>query len=138
MWSRVVELMLGCWLLMSPFIFGHPASEVAWWVTDFAAGLGIIALALLSYWNRAQHAHLVTAIVGGALIGMAYRYCGESTPAAIQNQAILGLLLLMFAVIPNQASQPPPSWKPHANSFFSARNVGISTLDRSRTGADDE
>lgn len=111
MWSRIVEVMLGCWLLMSPFIFAHPSDETAWWVTDLAAGLAIITLALLSYWNRAQHPHLVTALVGGALIAAAYLCSGQSAPPAMQNQAILGLLLLMFAVIPNDASRPPLSWQ---------------------------
>lgn len=27
MWARVVEVMLGCWLAVSPFVFRHSADE---------------------------------------------------------------------------------------------------------------
>lgn len=105
MWSRVVEIMLGCWLLVSPFVFAHPATEAGWWITDFTAGLVVIAFGLLSFWKPTQHAHLLTILVGGGLIGFAYTHIGEAPPAA-QNQALVGWLLLMFAVIPNMATRP--------------------------------
>jgi hypothetical protein len=109
MWSRDVEIMLGCWLLVSPFIFGHPAGEILWWITDFSAGLAVIVLGLLSYWRKTRHAHLGTFLVGGMLIAVAYAAAGRHEAPAVQNQAVLGLLLLMFALIPNEASQPPLS-----------------------------
>lgn len=49
MWSRVVEAMLGCWLLVSPFVFRHPFSEPQLWIVDLIAGLAVITCGLLSY-----------------------------------------------------------------------------------------
>jgi len=111
MWSRVVEVMLGCWLLISPFVFRHAADEPALWANDLACGTAAIVFGLLSYWRPMRHAHLATMAVGGWLIAFAYRTGFGSAPPASQNHLILGLLLLMFAVIPNKAGRPAEGWK---------------------------
>ena len=102
--------MLGCWLLISPFVFGHPDERADWWIIDFSAGLAVIVFAGLSWWRPARFAHLLTAVVGAALIALAYRFYGHAPPAA-QNQALTGLLLMMFAVIPNDAASPSQAWR---------------------------
>lgn len=110
MWSRVVEVMLGCWLLMSPFIFGHSPAQAPLWANDLACGSVVIVLGLLSYWRPTRHAHLLTLGVALWLIAFAYRMgFGTALPAS-QNHLILGCLLLMFAVIPNHAAQPSDGW----------------------------
>lgn len=111
MWSRVVEVMLGCWLLMSPFIFRHAAGEVDLWTNDLVCGSAVIAFGLLSYWKPMRHAHLVSFAVGGWMIVFAYWRGFGAAPPASQNHAIVGLLLLMFAVIPNNASRPGTEWE---------------------------
>lgn len=113
MWSRVVEAMLGCWLLMSPFIFHHPANEVGWWLTDLGAGLAAIVFGLFSYWPRTRQAHLLMLIVAAWLIAFAYWQTDGNAAPAQQNEAILGLLMLMFPLIPNHAAYPPRSWEEH-------------------------
>jgi hypothetical protein len=110
MWSRVVEIMLGCWLLVSPFIFGHPESQTAWWVNDLACGTAAIAFGLLSFWKPTELAHLLTIAVGLWLIGFAYSHLGETPAPAVQNQVLIGWLLLMFAIVPNYASRPPAEY----------------------------
>ena len=139
MWSRVVEIMLGCWLLISPFVFGHPDDRVDWWIIDFSAGLAVIVFAGLSYWRPAQYAHLLTAVVGAALIAAAYRFYGHAPPAA-QNQALTGLLLMMFAVIPNDAASPPQAWRDTLNdradgAIVPDRDAPQRTASRSHAGA---
>jgi hypothetical protein len=110
MWSRVVEIMLGCWLLMSPFVFAHPSDAVGLWITDLASGSAVILFAILSYWRPTRQAHLLTLAVGAWLIAFAYREgFGEPSPAS-QNHLILGMLLLMFAIIPNDAAEAAPEW----------------------------
>ncbi|MEW4528905.1 MAG: hypothetical protein ACF8PG_13305 [Maioricimonas sp. JB045] len=116
MWSRVVEIMLGCWLVISPFIFAHPDTELTWWISDMLCGTAVILFGLLSYWRPARRAHLATIGVAIWLIAYAYLRSSEATGAAIQNAAIqnnmaLGLLLMMFAIIPNDASKPPEPWR---------------------------
>lgn len=111
MWSRVVEIMIGCWLLMSPFLFRYGSDEPSLWINDFATGSAVIVFGLLSYWQPTRHIHLVTVAVGGWLIAFAYIIgFGTERPAA-QNYVIVGLMLMMFAIIPNSASRPPKGWK---------------------------
>ena len=110
MWSRVVEVMLGLWLVISPFIFQHPPSKTAWWANDIIAGTLVVLFALFSYWNPTRLAHSLTLLVALWLMGFAYYEGFGEAPAAMQNNLVIGLTLLMFAVIPNQASQPPRSW----------------------------
>ena len=110
MWSRVVEVMLGCWLLMSPFLFAHPADSTALWVNDLACGTAVMLFGLFSYWHPTRHAHLLSMVVAGWLIAFAYWHGFGRATAAAQNHLILGLLLLMFAVIPNDASRPAADW----------------------------
>jgi hypothetical protein len=111
MWARVVEVMLGCWLAISPFIFNHPMEKSAWWINDLSSGFAVVALALLSFWDPMRHAHLAHVLVALWLIGFGYLAAPYPTPPALQNDLMLGLLLLMFAIIPNDASLPPKPWK---------------------------
>lgn len=110
MWARVIEFMLGCWLAMSPFIFGHAPEDTARWVTDLGCGSAIAALALLSYWQPTRHAHLLSLLCAFWLLVFGRFASSPPLPPALQNDIALGLLLLMIAVIPNDASRPPKSW----------------------------
>jgi hypothetical protein len=111
MWGRVVELMLGLWLVLSPFIFGHDTLHPGLWRNDFACGVAIVLLALLSFWHTLRHVHLLNLLVAAWLIGFGYIYGGYPSPPGAQNNILLGLILLLFAIIPNEANQPPPPWR---------------------------
>ena len=117
MWARTAEVMFGCWLAMSPFIFGHLPEPQAWWINDFACGSLMISFGVLSFWHPTRHAHLLQIAVGCWMLGFAYyqRFWvvsgQEHAPAALQNLAAVGFILLMFAILPNDATRPPPSWE---------------------------
>jgi hypothetical protein len=111
MWARIVEVMLGCWLALSPFIFNHPTEKSAWWINDLTSGIALVTLALFSFWRPMRHAHLAIVLLGLWLISFAYLAAPYPTPPALQNDLMLGLLLLMFAIIPNEASLPPEKWR---------------------------
>lgn len=110
MWARDVEIMIGCWLAMSPFIFGHLEARSGWWVCDFAAALAVIVLAGSSYWRPWRHAHLGQVLIACWVIGFAYSQSwglAAGAPAAMQNLMGVGLLLMMFGLVPNDAPDPP-------------------------------
>ena len=111
MWARVVEVMLGCWLAISPFIFRHPAEQTALWINDLACAFAVVLLALLSFWRPLRHAHLAISGVALWLIAFGYLAAPYPPPPASQNNTIVGLLLLMLAIVPNQAFAPPASWR---------------------------
>lgn len=115
MWSRVVEFMLGCWLAISPFNFGHPPDATMLWVMDWGCALLVISFAMLSYWPPLRHIHLGTAILALVMIGYGRLSSPEHVTPALQNHILIGLLLLMFALIPNHASRPPRWWHSEAS-----------------------
>jgi len=113
MWARVVEIMLGFWLMASPFIFrfgGSPAN-------DLLCGLLVVIFGFLSYWNRANWTHFLTLLVAAWLIVFGY-LAGLPAPPSAQNQIIVGLLLGMFAIIPNKTNEMPEAWR----KFYADKN----------------
>lgn len=111
MWARVVEFMLGCWLAISPFIFAHEHDQIVLWATDWIAAALVIACALLSYWHPTRHAHVLTALVACGLVLIGRFSSTESPSPAQQNEIVIGLVLVMFAIVPNQAFWPPAPWR---------------------------
>lgn len=111
MWPRVVEIMLGVWLSLSPFIFGHDPTQTMRWVTDLGSGLVLVTLSLLSYWPPARYAHLGSIVVGLWLVTFGWYWEGYPTPAALQNDLTVGLLVLMFAILPSETNLPPRVWR---------------------------
>lgn len=122
MWARVVEFMLSCWLAASPFIFHVSDSARALWRNDFLAAICVGGASLLSYWRPTRHAHLFTAVVAIWLIGYG-RFGAEGSPGpGMQNEIVVGLLLLMFALVPNHASLPPRRWFSGSADPYSAKD----------------
>lgn len=116
MWARVIEVMLGFWLMISPFLFGHYPMDRVLWMNDLICGSAIVLLAFLSFWFFSRlrffrYAHVLILGVALWLIGFAYFYGGHPASPGYQNDIFLGLILLLPAIIPNDASQPPPSWR---------------------------
>ncbi|MEQ8787096.1 MAG: hypothetical protein RIC55_12385 [Pirellulaceae bacterium] len=111
MWSRVVEVMLGCWLVVSPFVFRYADNATWLWGGTFATATVVILLALSSYWRPMRHAHLATFAVAAGMILVGRFLPADAPPLAYQNFIYVGVLLLMFSLVPNDASRPPRSWK---------------------------
>lgn len=111
MWARVMEFALGCWVLCSPFIFRaeHRGAMIS--LVDFACGAMIISFALLSYLERTRYAHLGTLVLSLGMIIVPRVMLAPEVPPAGENFMMIGLLLLMFAMVPNQASRPPQAWQ---------------------------
>jgi hypothetical protein len=111
MWARVVELMLGVWLILSPLIFrGTPGLE-AYVVNDVIAGSLAVAFALLCFWRPTRRAHLATLLLGAYLALFGYFSADRPGPPAAQNDIVIGLLLMIFAVVPTEAARPPEPWR---------------------------
>jgi hypothetical protein len=111
MWARVIELMLGIWLLISPFIFRETAAVGNFWSTDVSTGSAVILLSLLSFWRPLSRSHLATGVLAMWLIVWAWFAAARPGPPAAQNEIVIGLLLVMLAIVPNEASLPPESWR---------------------------
>jgi hypothetical protein len=110
MWARVIEVMLGCWLAVSPFIFRHSSEDRVLWFSDLLSALVIIVVVLVSFWPPLRFAHVANLAVALWLIAFGY-WAPYPTPPALQNDIVVGLLLMMFAIIPNNANEPPQPWR---------------------------
>jgi hypothetical protein len=108
MWARVVEMMLGFWLIMSRFVFPYETGSLL--TNDLVCGFIVIVLAGLSYWPKTFWAHFLLLPVALWLIVYAYTF-GHPAPPTAQNQIVTGLLIAMFAIIPNGADELPDDWK---------------------------
>jgi hypothetical protein len=128
MWSRVIEAMLGCWLAISPFVFRIDPEDAAVWIVNLVSAPLIIIVALLSYWPPTRHAHFVTTLISILLVAYG-RFGGPSPgPPEFQNLVLVGLLLLMFSLVPNHASRPPRRWS-EASDLDSPENSNVHQFD---------
>jgi hypothetical protein len=105
-----MELFLGCWLVISPWVFGHAGLSDRMW-NDVAAGLGVIAFSIASFWRPVSWAHYVTGIASLWLICFGYFASPRPGPPAAQNEIVTGILLSILFFLPNEASLPPESWR---------------------------
>jgi hypothetical protein len=103
--------MLGLWLLVSPFIFAHASAQTSLWVNDLMAGGALMVLSLASFWQPTAWAHLLIIPLGGWLVLFGRLAHSSPLPAAFQNEIVIGLLVTMFAFVPNEASEPPSVWR---------------------------
>lgn len=103
--------MLGFWLIASRFVFRHDAAaEGSFLTNDLLCGFAVMILGFMSFWQKTFVAHFL--ILAVALWLIAYGYAaGYPSPPAAQNQIVTGLLLAMFAIIPNDIDEPPDAWK---------------------------
>jgi len=111
MWARLFEFMLALWLSVSPFIFRHAADETFLWASDLSCASIIAVLSLASFNKRIEKIHLLNIAVGLWLIAVGAFRAESPPPPAMQNQIVVGLLLLMFAVIPSRSDEPPRAWQ---------------------------
>jgi hypothetical protein len=110
MWGRVVEMATAVWLAVSPWVFEQHQHN-AWF--ELLVALAIVILASLSYWPPTRHAHLGILLIAVGL--MVWGRLDGTPPSPIhQNYIVVGLFLLMIAIIPNDASNPPVGYKTKA------------------------
>lgn len=116
MWARVVEFMLACWLAISPFIFAYPGNAVFLWANDFITSIIIAFFSLISFYEPLRKMHLCNLLVAFYLMALTYILQGVSMESALQNYMVLGILFLMLAIIPTDASAQPKPWRDFYNS----------------------
>lgn len=111
MWARVIEGMLGCWLLVTPLVFRGTTAVEDYTTSALVSGAVVIVMALLSFWEPTRLARFVTLGVSLWLALHGYFAAERPGPPAAQNEIMIGLTILLFAIIPNDASQPPTAWR---------------------------
>lgn len=106
MWARHMELALGLWLAIGPFVFRADGP----FLRERLGAALIVALALACHAPRLRRAHLALLPVAGTLIATGWLAGGglaDVPPPLDQNAIVVGLLLAMLAIVPSAASVPP-------------------------------
>jgi hypothetical protein len=111
MWPRAIEVTLGCWLLATPFVFRGTEGIGDFTTTAFASGAIVISASALSVWRPMRRAHFVTLLVALALAVHGYFSAARPGPPAAQNEIVIGLTLLLFAVLPGEPNELPVPWR---------------------------
>ncbi len=109
MWPRIVQVMLGLWLVVSPLIFRIDGRDTALIVVHMASGAAAVILALIAV--RVRFLHLATLVLGLWLIGYGYGVGGYPPAPAYRNLLIVGVLIAVLGIIPSDCLQPTRSWR---------------------------
>lgn len=109
MWPRYCEMLLGLWLIVAFWVLDYASSDV-FLVVNIVAAIGILVLDALSIALYIRYAYL--AVLGIALALLIHAFVAMPPEAAgTQSNIIVALLLLMFGILPSEATLPPPSWR---------------------------
>ena len=111
MWPRVIEGMLGAWLLLTPFVFRGTEALGDFVVSSMVTGLVIGIASLFSFWEPTRHARFLTLAASLWLSLHGYFGAERPGPPAAQNELVLGLTLLLFALMPNEVNEVPRPWR---------------------------
>ncbi|MGD2168676.1 MAG: hypothetical protein PVI40_00345 [Chlamydiota bacterium] len=108
MWARIIELFIAGFLIASSWIF---QSSSFLWIFNIITTTWIILFSLLSFSHRLRKIHLMNIIAALALAICAFIQPDPPPPPVYQNYMVLALLLIMFAVLPTEASKAPIPWR---------------------------
>ncbi len=95
-WQDTLNLLIGVWLFISPWVVGFAASDVAaaWnaWILGVAIVVfSAIAVSMPRAWEEVINILLgIWMVISSWVIGVAYRAAGT-------NAVIVGLLVILFA-----------------------------------------
>jgi hypothetical protein len=109
MWPRIVELMLGLWLVLSPLIFRLEPGDLALTVNHLVYGTATVVAALIAI--RVRFLRVVTIAIGLWLIGYGYVAGGYPPMPGYLNLIVIGVLICALGLIPTDCLVPTQSWR---------------------------
>lgn len=117
-WPRLVEGALGVWLVASQWVLGAPADPAAEVLgvdaVPVVLGVMLVALMLVSFrYRRAQAAILAT---GALVVLLSWLLHPRPGPPSAENAIIVGLVVCLFALVPNEPGLPPVRWRPYVRT----------------------
>jgi hypothetical protein len=108
-WPRYCEMLLSLWLLVVPWILNYGDSNI-FRAVNIAAATVILLLDIVSITLYKRYAYLAVLVIAAGLLVHAF-FAMPPEIAGTQNNILIALLLLMFAILPTEATLPPPSWR---------------------------
>ena len=93
---RVVQMLLGLWLIFSPFILGFSASRAAMW-NNIAVGLACLLLATGNKWEDGGVQALIVPL--GIWLFISPFVLGFSTAAFVLNNILTAFVVIAWGLI---------------------------------------
>jgi uncharacterized membrane protein len=119
-WSQIPLLVLGLWLIFSPFSLGYRSVPMIW--SDIISGILVTVLAVIAFRTKRVWPAWANAFVG---LWLAFAPIAFSTPdaAAYANDTLMGMFVITFAVlIPMMMKMPgseiPLGWSYNPSSWL--------------------
>jgi uncharacterized membrane protein len=119
-WSQIPLLVLGLWLIFSPFSLGYHSVPMIW--SDIISGILVTVLAVIAFRTKRVWPAWANAFVG---LWLAFAPIAFSTPdaAAYANDTLMGMFVITFAVlIPMMMKMPgseiPLGWSYNPSSWL--------------------
>ena len=109
MWPRIVEVMLGLWLVLSPLIFRFEAGDLALTINHLIYGTATVVVSLIAI--RVRFLRIVTIAIGLSLIGYGYVAGGYPPASGYLNLIVIGVLVGALGLLPTDCLQPTHSWR---------------------------
>lgn len=119
-WVQGVVMILGAWLIASPFILGYPSVGLTW--SDIVSGVLLIVLAVLALYPRNWWAAWANGFVGAWLL-FAPLIFWAPTAAAYLNDTLVGALVIGFSILiphsmPMAGPDTPPGWSYNPSTWL--------------------
>lgn len=111
-WPRLIELLLGAWLLLAAEALGH-TGQTSLVMADRIAGVATLSIVVLSLVPRLRLVRMGTLPVALGLGVWAWTSFPRPGPAGAQNQLLVALVLALLVFVPTESDEPPPDWRPY-------------------------
>ena len=118
MWARGLNALLGLWLIISAYAWGHSGAQVA---NEWIIGLLAIFFAAIAAYSAPQ-ARYANTILGIWLFISAFVLTTLST-ATIWNNVIVGAVMFLLSLVPNHARGRGPMTRATTSPHFFSRRA---------------
>ena len=97
LWTNALLIMLGLWLVSSPFTFGYESSQMVW--SDVISGLLLTLFATMAFLPRYDFIGRWGACFVGVWLQFAPLVFWAPTPVAFATDTLIGALAITFSVL---------------------------------------
>jgi hypothetical protein len=121
-WTRYFTLLLGVWLLVTPFTFNYTSTVMVW--NDLISGLLLVLFSLLSFRQARTYAPWLVCIVGIWLQLAPLAFWAPDSFVYL-NDTMTGVLAITFSILVpgtpgqriSQGAECPPGWSYNPSSW---------------------
>lgn len=110
MWPRVVEIVLGSWLVVGPLVLPGAEPSVGLVANNIVCGALVVVLAVASFTRALRRAHLGQLAVALWLVVYAHLQAEAPPPIPYQANVATAFCLVLFAILPTGITRPPSAW----------------------------